>query len=345
MTRPTPSPFTHAFAAVWIAAMLVAAHWWPDRYEAWMQEDRPIEWWTACLFLLAGAIRLRTAVRDRRAFDFLVGLFCIFVAGEEISWGQRLLGFTPPAVFLEHNHQQELTLHNFTSLVDRPKWLLIAALAGYGLLLPALARWPRAARVLDRIGSTAPAPGYALWFAAAAALLIWYPASFTGEWVELLAGLLFFDAPLTGRASVAGIAVALATALMLAALGARRAGDPALIRCAGAEAEALSRDITGGAAAGPRLHDRRIHKRIWTADADGYIRLTEAASYGAVACEGRGGRGSHERRARGIDPWGTSYWVRTLRDSSVVVYSFGPDRRRDAGNPERVVNDIVARSR
>ena len=32
--------------------------------------------------------------------------------GEEISWGQRILGFGTPEVLMEINHQQEFNLHN-----------------------------------------------------------------------------------------------------------------------------------------------------------------------------------------------------------------------------------------
>ena len=52
-----------------------------------------------------------------------LGLFCWFVAGEEISWGQRLLAFQPPEFFLRENFQQELNLHN---LLQNEKTLGIA---------------------------------------------------------------------------------------------------------------------------------------------------------------------------------------------------------------------------
>jgi hypothetical protein len=47
---------------------------------------------------------------------FLAGLVCFFVAGEEISWGQRLLGINTPEYIAETNIQDEITLHNYGSI-------------------------------------------------------------------------------------------------------------------------------------------------------------------------------------------------------------------------------------
>ena len=103
----------HVIAGAWIGLMLLSARLAPNEYWTAMQEDRVVEWWTALLFLGAGAIALSRAIRGRRAGDALVAVFCLAAAAEELSWGQRLIGYTPPAAFLEHNAQQEVNLHNF----------------------------------------------------------------------------------------------------------------------------------------------------------------------------------------------------------------------------------------
>jgi hypothetical protein len=50
-------------------------------------------------------------------------------------------------------------------------------------------------------------------------------------------------------------------------------------------------------------------------------------------CVGAAAQNTQVRRKYGVDPWGTSYWVRfkkvSDREHRVVVYSFGPNRRRD----------------
>src|SRR5688572_11177975 len=224
-------PTIHAAFATWIVGMLVLSSISPPFYYNILQEDRFIEWLTATVFLVAGILHLRGAVKSRRVFDGLVGLFCIFVGGEEFSWGQRLLGFTPPDVFLEHNTQQEFTLHNFADIFGQPKGMLILALLGYGIMLPVLRRLPLQ-HLLDKIGATPPSWWLTPWFAVAAILLVWYPVEFTGEWVEALSATLFVTAAppwyrgrwLVGAAAVAGLLT------LISARGVAR--NPAAARCA-----------------------------------------------------------------------------------------------------------------
>lgn len=97
----------------------------------WLREDGVVEWLTvAGLVALAGLCVHRCVVlwRDRPpAFlvvTALAGAAFIFGAGEEISWGQRLLGLEPPAWFAEHNRQSEINVHNLVlGSRDLNKWL------------------------------------------------------------------------------------------------------------------------------------------------------------------------------------------------------------------------------
>jgi hypothetical protein len=60
----------------------------------------------------------------RNIFFLMLGLICLFAAGEEISWGQRLFGFETTEYFYEHNEQEEMNIHNlrlFQSRVDGEK--------------------------------------------------------------------------------------------------------------------------------------------------------------------------------------------------------------------------------
>ncbi len=89
----------------------------PDQFYLLVQEDGVLEWCTFWAFLLAGGVSIVNASRElrrRRLPWWFAGLalFCFLVAMEEISWGQRLLGYRPPAYFLEHNFQQEFNFHN-----------------------------------------------------------------------------------------------------------------------------------------------------------------------------------------------------------------------------------------
>ncbi|MDQ3995675.1 MAG: hypothetical protein M3303_01515 [Gemmatimonadota bacterium] len=339
----------HLVAAGIVVAALALAYWAPERYDALMEEDRAVEWATVVMFLVAGVVRGYAALRTRRVFDALVGVFCLFVAGEEISWGQRLVGYTPPDVFLEHNTQQEANVHNFADVFGRPKWMLIMALAGYGLVLPALAATRPTRRLLDRVGATAPSLAVAPWFLAAVGLLIWYPVTFTGEWVELLAGWLFVaSAPLSPRATTLTAVAAVPAALAMTWLSAvRRPSDAVQVTCARAEVRALVDDIVRGHAATPDLDQMAsIHKRVWGSVTSGFIDDPLLRSFRAVSCGGEDRAGSAVARRRYIvDPWGTAYWVAVTRDDEsgsrrVVVYSFGPNRRRD-GEPGATTGDDI----
>jgi hypothetical protein len=50
--------------------------------------------------------------RKRKYFFLLMAVVFIFGAGEEISWGQRLIGFETPAKMHELNVQEEFNFHN-----------------------------------------------------------------------------------------------------------------------------------------------------------------------------------------------------------------------------------------
>ena len=46
---------------------------------------------------------------------FLVGVVCLVVTAEEISFGQHFLGFTTPESVRSLNSQEETNVHNFFS--------------------------------------------------------------------------------------------------------------------------------------------------------------------------------------------------------------------------------------
>ncbi len=115
----------------------------PDFYFQSIQEDEYIEWATVWAFLLAGVAAFVLAARFRAAtarfpwYFYGLGLFCVLVAMEEFSWGQRVIGYRPPVYFLENNFQQELNIHNVIDTGIR-KLVLSLAILGYGVALPLL---------------------------------------------------------------------------------------------------------------------------------------------------------------------------------------------------------------
>lgn len=347
--RPAISGWVQGLAAAWVAGMLGLGVARPGAYRRLLQEDYLVEWWTVMLFGAAGFFALRLAWRERRLFDGLVGAFCVFVAGEEFSWGQRLLGIIPPDPFLEHNVQQELTLHNFAGIFGEPKWVLMMALVGFGLVIPAVALSARGREILVRLGATAVRPPATAWLLAAVALLWWYPLTLTGEWVEALAGGLFLAtyaprAMVAAGAAGAGVLLAVLLTLWSGWSGSRGSGEAALA-CARAEAQAIADDLGYGEAATDRLAGARsVHKRVFTAIEDGYLVREGLERFRAVDC-GDDPDGAR-RREYAVDPWGTAYWLHMERSPDairLVVYSFGPNRRRDGPAGSGGGDDVAAR--
>ena len=82
-------------------------------------EDGFIEWCTVMVLLGAMGVCIRRFWLLRRArsplflsVTALLALLCLFGAGEEISWGQRILDLETPDYLKERNAQGELGLHN-----------------------------------------------------------------------------------------------------------------------------------------------------------------------------------------------------------------------------------------
>lgn len=88
-----------------------------DRHFA--NEDGFVEWATVLALLVGMVVCFRRVwvLRGQRPVLFLLmtsllGLFLLFGAGEELSWGQRLFGLESGDFFREHNSQGETNLHN-----------------------------------------------------------------------------------------------------------------------------------------------------------------------------------------------------------------------------------------
>ena len=79
-------------------------------------EDSYVEHFTAIFFFLAGLLLVIVISTERRIFPrciYVLGFVAfMFIAGEEISWGQRIFDFETPDIVMETNRQNEFTLHN-----------------------------------------------------------------------------------------------------------------------------------------------------------------------------------------------------------------------------------------
>ena len=120
-----------------------------EGYWSFVQEDGPAENLTALIYVISSILAGVAAFqlwRARRIWYMLafmglaVGFFMI--AGEEISWGQRIFAMQTPGFFEQYNHQHEMNLHNFAN--RRLLHLTYIAVAGFGafawLFVPRVAR-------------------------------------------------------------------------------------------------------------------------------------------------------------------------------------------------------------
>jgi len=77
-----------------------------------VSEDGLYENLTAIFFLLASASLLKAYFSHKNIFLALLAFVMFCGAGEELSWGQRIFGFSTPGFIRESNVQGEFTLHN-----------------------------------------------------------------------------------------------------------------------------------------------------------------------------------------------------------------------------------------
>lgn len=329
-----------------------------------LQEDGAVEWLSFWAFLLGSALNLLAAARQRRSTGklpwFLAGLalFCFVVAMEEISWGQRVLGFQPPTYFLEHNFQQEANLHNVVETGLR-KLALTAVIAGYGILLPLLALFPPLGRWLRRLAVVGPPAALVPAFAAALITYRIYPWKFTGEIVEAMLGLGFLFAGAirasefreratlnTGRNAVGAVALSFVLVIALGLAGDavsrnRQSADPGAIDAARLELEALKQDLD---AHGRNRSARRavrcgLSKRLYELVQNRGADFLLSGEFAGLVAQGL----PEQRASFLIDPWSTAYWIRFECEGkrrSLFLYSFGPNRLRDSSEWEILGDDV-----
>jgi len=158
-------------------------------------EDLVGEWAQTYFFLAATILSVLVALQKThyRWFFVVLAIACSYVVLEEISWGQRIFGFSTPDFLKSRNLQGEANLHNLftgphkTLLKDLISFGVALGLIGYGLLYPLTQslNW-KPALWLDKIGIAAPP--LLLWpFFTLAAIFELKPLSFNeAEIAELL---------------------------------------------------------------------------------------------------------------------------------------------------------------
>lgn len=124
------------------------------KYTLLYTENGPIELVQAYLLFIAAVLAVRWLLRECKNADlFMKGwvalalLGCVYVGGEEISWGQHVFHWMTPEEWAAVNDQGETNLHNTSAWLDqKPRLILELGVIAGGVLMPAIARFRPLAR-------------------------------------------------------------------------------------------------------------------------------------------------------------------------------------------------------
>jgi len=107
---------------------------YPVAFVYFVAEDSWAEWGTFAGCLICFTVLLWAILKEpalRKPSYILLAVAALFVALEEISWGQRIFGFESPELFATGNIQAETNFHNFITM--RPE--IAGSLASLGVVL------------------------------------------------------------------------------------------------------------------------------------------------------------------------------------------------------------------
>ena len=118
------------------------------KYTRLYTENGPIELIQAYVLFIAAAIAVRWLIRERKSRDlFMKGwislalMGCVYVGGEEISWGQHVFHWMTPEEWAAINDQAETNLHNTSAWLDqKPRLILEIGVVVGGLIIPAVVK-------------------------------------------------------------------------------------------------------------------------------------------------------------------------------------------------------------
>src|SRR5688500_16187413 len=129
-------------------------------------------------------------------------MVCLFGAGEEISWGQRVFDIETPSSLMERNAQKELNLHNLTFewngkgvKINRlvfGRGMALALVLYLFVLTPLYRRKPRVQRLVDDWAIPIPTPlQVAAYVVVLAVVELLIDSSKRGEMTEFAGAIVF----------------------------------------------------------------------------------------------------------------------------------------------------------
>jgi len=151
-----------------LLALLYLVH--RPAYYGVLREDMPVEWlqFAGLLFTAAlAALTARRAVGSGRVLVFglvLLAVGAFVLAGEEISWGQRVFAFGTPEQLAGVNMQAETNVHNVevAGLPLQSVFKLVSFLLALGGLILAWLTRPARPRLSGRFWRAVAVPSYTM---------------------------------------------------------------------------------------------------------------------------------------------------------------------------------------
>jgi hypothetical protein len=136
-----------------VAAAVLSAGLGTGVYKALVREDGPVENLQFVLFagasfgaLVLARLHHREGRRGIAAVFVLAAIGLFGIAGEEISWGQRIFGWGTPEALAEINRQGETTLHNVETIEELVRWSVFGVAVAATVAALLYDRGPRHAR-------------------------------------------------------------------------------------------------------------------------------------------------------------------------------------------------------
>jgi hypothetical protein len=177
----------------------------PDPFRIYVREDGPAEYATAFFLFAASLVALCRAFiccRGKRHLPILtwsvLAFLFFFAAGDEISWGQRILNLESGEFFMKYNKQEETNIHNLViagkslNMIIFSR-LVIITLLFYFVALPLLVRKPGFMRNLAaRFGLPLPSLRHIIIMGVSTVLIAVIGMAKSSELNELAFSVIFF---------------------------------------------------------------------------------------------------------------------------------------------------------
>ena len=174
-------------------------------YKEIIKEDGVIEYLTAFLLLISSVFLFSKVIKIGYSrgypwfiFNVLMVLGLFFGFGEELSWGQRIFSIESSDLFLNHNSQDEINIHNLTirdisinKLIFSYGFSIIFGVY-FLLLLNGYKNNKRINNIVDKIGIPLPKIKHSIFFVGLSFIIFIIPDGEKWELWECLFVLFFF---------------------------------------------------------------------------------------------------------------------------------------------------------